>query len=236
MGVCKICQKEKKLIKRSHIISKLLFRDLFESQPRKYIIQLDLHNLNKPNRKSSDALYDNNLFCADCENGFMNIFEDYFKKYIVNPKSVMDSSGELRRIIYSQYDYDKFFLFFNIQIYRASLSQREEFKVVNLDEDIIEKIRINIMNQKIIKQTNEIAIVKFEENSNFKNMIGSFRRVGNNYYIILRDFIVFYFFDQDDINFLAMKGHLIKRDKVTISIIPKNYEDAFILSITQIKS
>lgn len=232
MGLCKICRKEKKLIKKSHIISKLLFRDLFEYNPRKSIIQFDIINPNKPIKKPSDTLYDNELFCGQCDgNEGMGIFEDYFKKYITQPKFIIERKSELDWIIYSEYDFDKFFLFFNIQLYRASLSKRNEFKMVKLDKNIIEKIRINIVNRKIIQKTNEIAIIKFSENSNFKNSIGSFRKIGDNYFIILRDFIVFYFFDKNDTQFLRMKGHIINKEKLIIPVIPKKIEKEFIKSI-----
>jgi hypothetical protein len=236
MSTCKICRKEKKLIKKSHIISKLLFRDLFEYNPRKSIIQFDILNPKKPVKNPSDSLYDGGLFCAECDgdNG-MAIFEDYFKKYITNPKFTLEKKSELDWIIYSEYDYDKFFLFFNIQIYRASLSKRNEFEMVELDEKTIEKIRINIVNRKVIEKTNEIAIIKFSENSNFKNSIGSFRRIDNNYFIILRDFIVFYFFDTSDNQFLRMRGHTIKKEKLIIPIIPKEIEQTFIKDIIGIK-
>mgnify|MGYP003627771010 CR=1 FL=1 len=236
MGICKICRKEKKLIKKSHIISKLLFRDLFEYNPRKSIIQFDILNSKKPVKKPSDSLYDNGLFCAQCDgDDGMAIFEDYFKKYITNPKFTIEKKSELDWIIYSEYDYDKFFLFFNIQIYRASLSKRDEFKMVTLNEKILEKIRVNIVNRKITEKTNEIAIIKFSENSNFKNSIGSFRKIDDNYFIILRDFIVFYFFNKKDTQFLRIKGHIIKKEKLIIPIIPKKIEKEFIKSIIGIK-
>jgi len=236
MGICKICRKEKKLIKKSHIISKLLFRDLFEYNPRKSIFQFDILNSNKPVKKPSDSLYDNGLFCAQCDgDDGMAIFEDYFKKYINNPKFTIEKKSELDWIIYSEYDYDKFFLFFNIQIYRASWSKRDEFKMVTLDEKILEKIRVNIVNRKITEKTNEIAIIKFSENSNFKNSIGSFRKIDDNYFIILRDFIVFYFFNKKDTQFLRIKGHIIKKENLIIPIIPKEIEKEFIKSIIGIK-
>lgn len=224
------------MIKKSHIISKLLFKDLFENIPKKSIIQFDLLNPKKPIKNPSDALYDNGLFCGECDgdNG-MGIFEDYFKKYITKPKFTIEKKTELDWIIYTQYDYDKFFLFFNIQIYRASLSNRNEFKMVTLDENIIEKIRINIVNRKVTEKTNEIAIIKFSKKSNFKNSIGSFRKLGANYHIILRDFIVFYFFDKKDITFLGMKGHTINKDKLIIPVIPKKNENEIIKNLIGLK-
>jgi hypothetical protein len=236
MGLCKICRKEKKLLKKSHIISKLLFKDLFELNPRKSILQFDLINPDRPIKNPSDSLYDDGLFCSECDgDDGMGIFEDYFNKYITNPKFTIEHKSELDWIIYSKYDYDKFFLFFNIQIYRASLSKRDEFKMVELDEKTTEKIRLNIVNRKVVEKTNEIAIMKFSENSNFKNSIGSFRRIDDNYFIILRDFIVFYFFDTTDNQFLSMKGHTIKKEKLIIPVIPKTIEQEFIKKIIGIK-
>ena len=219
-----------------YIISKLLFKDLFEYNPKKSIIQFDIINPHKPIKKPSDTLYDNGLFCAECDgdNG-MGIFEDYFKKYISNPKFIIEQKAELDWIIYTEYDFDKFFLFFNVQIYRASLSTRNEFKMVKLNENILEKIRFNIINRKVNEKTNEIGIIKFSEKSNFKNSIGSFRKIGENYFIILRDFIVFYFFDKKDILFSGMKGHIINKEKLIIPIIPKTMEKEFIRSIIGIK-
>ena len=223
-------------MKKSHIISKLLFRDLFEYNPRKSIIQSDIVNTDKPIKKPSDTLYDNELFCVECDGDKgMGIFEDYFKKYITSPKFVIERKTELDWIIYSKYDFDKFFLFFNIQIYRVALSKRTEFKIVKLNQNIIEKIRVNIVNRKVSERTNEIAIIKFSENSNFKNSIGSFRKIGENYFIILRDFIVFYFFDKRDTLFLRMKGHIINREKIIIPIIPKKIEKELIRNIIGIK-
>ena len=236
MRTCKLCQKEKKLIKKSHIISKWLFRDLFQSKPRNSIIQFDILNPKKPLKNPSDALYDDGLFCAECDGKEgMAIFEDYFKKYITNPKFTLEKKSELDWIIYSEYDYDKFYLFFNIQIFRASLSKRNEFKMVQLDENTIEKIRINIVNRKVVEKTNEIAIIKLSENSDFKNSIGSFRKIDNYYFIILRDFVVFYFFDTNTNHFNGMSGHTIKKEKLIIPIIPRNFEKVFIKSIIGIK-
>lgn len=226
MGICNLCQEEKKLIKKSHIISKLLFRDLLKFYPRK-IIQFDVLNSNKTIKKHSDTLYDDELFCEKCDKE-MGLLEDYFKKYITRPKFKVEKKKDIDWIIYTEYDFNKFFLFFNIQVYRASLSNRNEFKMVNLNENIIEKIRLNIINREELEKTNEIAIIKFSENSNFKNSIGSFIKIGDNYFIILRDFIVFYFFYKNDILFSKMKGHIIDKEKIIVPVIPKNYENEFI--------
>ncbi|MDY3339522.1 hypothetical protein [Riemerella anatipestifer] len=235
MKQCKICGEEKPLIQKSHIISKCLFKDLFEEKPRKHILEFDIINRTKP-KKPSDTLYDKDLFCKECDgNNGMGDFEDYYTKYLRKNNFRIEKRTGIDWHIYTEYNFDKLFLFFNLQIFRASLSNREDFKDVNFDEQTIEKIRTNIKHKKVQSQTNEIAIVKLTDESNFKDIIGSFRKIDGNYLIILRNFIVFYFFNSKAYLYSKLKGHILKRDETIIPVIPKSFEIEFIKSIIGIK-
>ena len=109
---CKICGIEKPLIQKSHIISKCLFKDLFEEKPKKHILDFDIINNTNPKRPC-DTLYDKDLFCKECDgNEGMGIFEDYYIKYMQRTNFTIEKNAEIDYHIYSNYNFEKIYLFF----------------------------------------------------------------------------------------------------------------------------
>ncbi|VFB03740.1 Uncharacterised protein [Chryseobacterium taihuense] len=221
-GICNLCGKYKYLIKKSHIISKFLFRDLFKMRAKKSILEVDLENINKF-KTPSDTLYDSNLFCEVCDKELMGSYENYYAKYI-NKNKFKVISGEIEKHVYTNYDYVKFILFFNIQLFRACLSNRKDFQNVKLEQNFIEFIRLNIYNKSILTKTNDIVLLKLSDKSNYKDIIGSFIEINNNYVVIFRNFIVFYFFNSNDELYNLLKCHIITENHVIVPVINKYNE------------
>jgi hypothetical protein len=110
MQPCKYCGQLKTLVK-SHIIPRSL---------------CDI---------GSFGIYDDELFCKDCEDKFM-IYDAYVFKLLNEQgslrKTLRDEQGEVLGVYYDTYDYNKLKLFFMSVLLRAGLSSVFFFKHVKI--------------------------------------------------------------------------------------------------------
>ncbi len=130
LGICRFCEKEKKLIE-AHIIPLSFYRPFMENEvPRLYSKTGDP----KDNRKAPKGEYDKNLVCNDCELRF-SPYDDYAKRFLVDDyernKKIPEEFNEEWAIIDS-YDYPKLKLFFISLLWRASATTRLVFEKINV--------------------------------------------------------------------------------------------------------
>ncbi|MCJ7547429.1 MAG: hypothetical protein MUP30_11500 [Deltaproteobacteria bacterium] len=85
--------------------------------------------------KRSIGMYDDELFCKDCEDKFM-IYDTYAFKILheqgSDRKPLRDGQGEILGVYYETYDYNKLKLFFMSVLLRAGLSSIFFFKHVKI--------------------------------------------------------------------------------------------------------
>jgi len=137
---CKLCLKVGEG-RRSHIYSRLFAkRSRVNVNNKKLLVVIENNNgvVNKFNTEK-DVLYENNLFCSECEKLF-NPFETYFAK-ILDHELPTETNG-LKLTIIENLDYHNFKMFHLINLFRASVASVSGFQDFGLakHEDIIRKI------------------------------------------------------------------------------------------------
>ena len=136
---CRLCEKEKKLIK-AHAIPEAFFRLLRKGEtPPKLMTNIaGIHP-----KKSPIGVYDTGILCRECEDKFES-WDDYGIKVLINEidtfKPIKDGS-EIVAYYQDKYDYEKLKLFFISILWRASVSTQSFYSKVNLGpwEEIAKK-------------------------------------------------------------------------------------------------
>lgn len=130
MGICKYCGQEKKLIK-AHIIPKNFY---IARKEDRYLL------INSKTRKyayKQNGGYDSNILCGDCDNnilgefdkeGYRVLFGDFNKYQYVHTYP----QGKIYQLDSNNFDYTKLRNFFISILWRASISQLEEWSHINL--------------------------------------------------------------------------------------------------------
>jgi hypothetical protein len=116
IGKCKLCGKQKKLIK-AHLMPKFLFKELYVGflQPSPYP------------QKTQTGPYNSKILCAECDNSVINVYEDFASDTLF-PRvedSLLSPIIEMKKGVYSlknKADYRKIDLFFISILCRESIS------------------------------------------------------------------------------------------------------------------
>jgi hypothetical protein len=140
MDTCKLCLQKKKLIK-AHIIPKGFYKFLY---PNKTIHpEVDMTGLLMVMPYGSTIVrpvgeYDTGILCADCDNQ-LGQYDEYAQKIILKtePKQIAP-----RCFMIDNVDYPKLKLFFISLLWRASISTRDYFHLIDVGpfEDILRKM------------------------------------------------------------------------------------------------
>jgi hypothetical protein len=142
-GICKLCDKEKDLIKKSHIIPEFMYQYLFDEK-HKFILtpssELIKENPKTQFRPTGD--YEGGILCGTCDNELIGSYETYASKTIYSKEKLPDDIA-FRVTNYhnkvgqswsqcENVDYKKFKLFLLSILWRASISTRPLFSEVDL--------------------------------------------------------------------------------------------------------
>jgi hypothetical protein len=125
---CKLCGKEKKLV-RAHIIPKSLWKPLFNEQPPLTHSAAPTFNEKKP----SVGVYDAGIVCSHCESIF-SPWDDYAQKLLLakpSEKHYIMENGQRIAYIETAIDYAKLKLFFISLLWKAAVSNHYFFSRVN---------------------------------------------------------------------------------------------------------
>ncbi|HSX44488.1 MAG TPA: hypothetical protein VLF39_00035 [Candidatus Saccharimonadales bacterium] len=127
-GICKLCQKQKKLIK-SHIIPRSILRIL--SLGEKFDGQIIAIHQNKktPVRRPGGAY--EYMLCSKCD-GSLGAYDQYIQKFVSNVKLQRDKSN--LGWITEGFDNNYIKLFCMSYLWRASITSKKEFSDVSLGE------------------------------------------------------------------------------------------------------
>lgn len=168
--ICKFCLKERKLV-RCHIIPRSFFKSLLN--PHALIIS----DISYPKR-SQTGIYDENLICEECETLF-SPFDDYAYRLLstdISEDNLLVYNNE--RIVYFiyNYDYNKIKLFFISLLWRASASNLEYFKRIQVrpfENQLKEMIRKSDPGS---ENDFSIALRRFEERSYSKGILDPYKK------------------------------------------------------------
>lgn len=182
MSICRLCCKEKRLIK-SHIIPEFMYKDLFNKHHKinKFSPQEFSQGQMRVSRPSSGE-YERGLLCENCDNDIIGPYESYASKAIFggpfNTKEcpTCESSVNQDDIEFTKCEninYKKFKLFLLSILWRASISSRPFFEQVQLGPHE-ERLR-KMLNNGFPGRQGEYPIFTMailRSNKNLKDLIG----------------------------------------------------------------
>ena len=155
-GICKLCLKEKELLKKSHIVPDFIYREsqIYDAKHR-------IHSFTKgdvlSDRKikfEQSGIYVGNILCANCDNVVIGSYERYASMAIYGKAIPVDKSpkcenyliGSETITICENVDYKQFKLFMLSILWRASIISHPFFDEVQLSPSDQERLRIMILN------------------------------------------------------------------------------------------
>lgn len=245
MGTCKLCLKEKELIKKSHILSDFLHSDLYDENHK--LRQMDVialsNGIDRESRPSSGS-YEGGLLCNVCDNETIGKYETYISNVIkdnlsegekINCKKVTNSHG-LNFIELSNLNYVKTKLFLLSLLWRAGISTRNEYKEVELGP-YSDAIRKQIFENSPSNDDNmQVTIYKFAAGSNYSSFIGQPRRhkFGHStaYSIVITGYLIVYHLKENSISQKGYNNRLKENNSIAIIEVPKNMVQKFVLTYT----
>jgi hypothetical protein len=127
---CKLCGKDKKLVK-AHIIPEALYKPLLDrGRPLKILSNIPgVHP-----KKSHVGIYDMGILCRECETIF-SPWDDYAQKLLLAkpiPENYRTQNGQKLAYEIAGVDYAKLKLFFISVLWRASVSRQQFFSRVSV--------------------------------------------------------------------------------------------------------
>jgi len=151
-GICKLCQKDKELIKRSHLFPNFMYKGIADGKNRINIVSSE-----RPlERKwAQTGAMDEFILCADCDNGILGKLERYANNSLYS-KSYLNDSEDFEQltpnpgvniVACKRLDYSKFKLFLESLLWRASITSHPMFSNFKFSCDQEEELRVSILNQ-----------------------------------------------------------------------------------------
>lgn len=246
MGICRLCEKEGKLVK-SHIIPKFMFNKMKDDENVFYVLTYDLDTNSSKSKKTQIEDFDKNILCESCDNKILGgIYESYAQKAIYGGELPVEVSPECTNYInpndgaeYSicrNYDYAKLKNFYLSMLWRASITNRPFFNQVNLGKKHEERIReILLNNEKISQDEYPIVITSFMRTENsLENLIAQPKRIktksGLNGYIFLLDSLQFIIYVNSPAHKLTevIRKIMMKEEELITIHLPNGKELEFI--------
>ena len=133
MAICKLCNSEKNLIKKSHIYSEFLHSDLFDDKHKIFKVDTSTFGKSKYRPQLPTAIYEGGLMCKECDNELIGRFETYISNLIKKNTPEQRAFNvtkhpDKKHIKISNLDYQKTKSFILSLLWRANITSRPEFK------------------------------------------------------------------------------------------------------------
>jgi hypothetical protein len=155
MPQCKLCLKDKALIKKSHIIPDFMYRhsNMYNEKHQLYVFSLDELIKGKKARMVSTGEYEGGILCAECDNQIIGGYEEYGRIVLFGDPSgknnpVCDlfvNQDQEKFTLCENVDYRRYKLFMLSMLWRMSISSREAFQDVKLSPEHEENLRRMIL-------------------------------------------------------------------------------------------
>lgn len=230
---CKLCEQEKVLIKKSHLIPDFFFKSLYNEHSK--LIKFDFFQLIKGIKKESKlptSTYERFILCAKCDNEIIGQYETYYARTIFHgmefEKRTFPEPNKLNYYEFQNLNYDYVNIFFLSLLWRANLSERPGFNEVNLSSSLAESVRIQILSGKYNQNIVRITALKLDEQSNFNRSVFQFKKMEDYYSIVIRDLILFFHLGNDKMYRVLKNHNITTKGKWIIPEIPKDIEEKFI--------
>jgi hypothetical protein len=245
MAICKLCKKEKELIKKSHIIPEFLYKELYDEKHRMRRFDAiekakGIEKVSKPPKGEYEA----GLLCRECDGDRLGKYESYVGKLLAkaefpdeqkpNCQKIVNETGvEFLRI--ENVDYKILKLCLLTILWRSGISKRSTYKDVSLGS-YEEKIRKQLFEENASSDS-DIAIVvmswRNDEQTATDIIAQPIKHIKNgktHYSIILSGYIVLYFISDDSIDENLDLFRLKEDNTLSIIYLPKGSGMEFLLN------
>ncbi|MCX5717390.1 MAG: hypothetical protein NTW44_03595 [Nitrospirae bacterium] len=146
---CKLCLKDKKLVRQSHIIPAFMYKDIFDEKHRLFEVTVTKDKDIIKDRLRQTGANEGQILCQSCDNEVLGKLERYaslvlFGGVPIKLQNITDVKG-MKYTLCEEIDYAKFKLFILSLLWRASISKLPDYNNVNLGphEDKIRQMILN---------------------------------------------------------------------------------------------
>ena len=249
MKKCKLCQLEKPLIKKSHIIPDLFYREAGAYNDKHFIHKIETQNFlkNKSFSYIPTGEYEGGILCETCENNILGgDLETYGGKVLFgglppeNDIRVLYNNPEYTT--FENVDYKKFKLFLLSILWRTAISKRKTFSESKISADNEEKLRKMIFDGIAGEEVNfPIFILSYLRDKTapsdlIAQPIKSSTKDNDLITIMLAGFVFIFNITDNYKDVNAIKGlTLTPEGKFTILHIPNGEAEDFILKYANFK-
>lgn len=228
-GICKLCSKEKELIKRSHLFPNFMYKGIGDDKNRINIIS----SLNPFQKKQvQTGAYEEYILCADCDNNLLSKLERYANNYLYSqPYRTNNDSFEqvtnvhgINVIRCKNIDYKQFKLFLQSLIWRASVSTHELFENFKLTEEQEEQLRNSLINSTPLDEKDFACLMlTYQDEESAQTdlvFINTTRPKKISFYI--NQFTYLFHLDRADVDETVSEIALNKKNEMGITKLPNN--------------
>lgn len=201
---CNLCLKEKKLIKKSHLIPDFLYKGIYDDDH--FIHKLDLKNPERSGKVPS-SIYDKHILCRECDGEIISSYETYGSLVVYGDKKERNSSLQYEKIppntlLIKDIDYGKFKLFLLSILWRAHISKNDFFKEVDLGP-YAERLRKMILHGNPGEDDEfETCLIYYNEKSLPSSSVINPRKIKQNgnscYHFLINDLGIYYNISADN--------------------------------------
>lgn len=240
MAICKLCNEDKALIKKSHIYPNFVYSDLFDEHGKlRKFDAIEMKKINPKISRPASGVYEGNLLCDECDNKRISKLETYVagllngndKKVECSDKKTEDGT-EILEVKHLKYiDFKNFIL---SMLFRADISTFPEFEDVSLgpyNEKIRKIVYDNLDTEDLDIQIN---LFRLSNDSEFNTLIGQpvKSKIGAEsiYSILMKGYLIVISLKENITSKKVKDVRLMSDGTIGIPIIPKNMEKNFIFS------
>tara|TARA_R110000796_G_scaffold251980_1_gene384687 strand:+ start:3615 stop:4370 length:756 start_codon:yes stop_codon:yes gene_type:complete len=239
---CRLCKKEKDLIKKSHIMSEFLHKDLFDENHKLISFEpIELLKTNPRISRPSSGSYEGGLLCKECDNEVIGKYETYASKLLNGKLSKKEkircnfakSIDGINLLELSDLNYSSLKLFLLSLLWRAHISSRDEYRDVALGP-YADKIGKALLDENPGADNDIIiTITKLDPTAGFSTFIGQPIRhkveQTTQYSIIINGYIVVYYLKENRLSKRINHQKLTEDGTLTIMEIPKDKVSPFVM-------
>jgi hypothetical protein len=140
-GICKLCQLEKPLLNKSHIIPEFMYESLFDNGHKlNKLVPVELFKGQGRIQRPSSGVYESGLLCKECDNTIIGGYETYARNALYAKEGEYSDLPECTNFITNgvkytrckNLHYKEFKLFLLSILWRASISSQDVFNRVKL--------------------------------------------------------------------------------------------------------
>jgi hypothetical protein len=135
-GICKLCSTETELLSQSHIIPDFMYRKLYDEKHKLYRFEPRTYVVGKSYMaRPSTGAYEGGILCRKCDSETIGNIEKYACNFITEISRTIECFPNKQVHKFSNAKYAEFKIFILSILWRASISTRKEFNLIDLEDD-----------------------------------------------------------------------------------------------------